>query len=882
MSRYKEEYQGVLYDAKSKEDWDKKVRAIQNNEVIGDTHMGDFHARNLRALEQGSDEKSIDERRKQERLAVADGPGFIRGFISGLTNDEALGVQYLFERRFPEYAKSGGVADDIYFYRKDDEGNTVLSYMDPVTNTIKDEFADVDLGIGDIRADKFFGWVGPLFSFATESIGGVAGMTGGAILGSPGGALGQVGLASPGGAIGSAGGRVLGDGVRLAASLMLNGPLLNRDKFEEDLKAAGLFGAIPIGAGFTSPIKSALKTVNAKFIGEDGKTALKTILTEGGEDVDKIVKIAKDKFDIKITRAEAQGIKTNSGQIQRYLGQQPTSQRLFDFYEDRALRMEDALDNFFDEIRRGKYFNKKQRAEFKKLDELGEGSAYDDLLDAYDSALKKMLDERKIRSDKMYKQAFRSADEAEIKFDLSALKDEIESAIKNPDIGKLRTAVYKKIDSILKIADDAKVDPKDVGYKDNLRSLDEAIKDLGALYETYSPGGTKKNKRLSSIVGDIKGRITNQLSSASPAYARARTVWSEDMGHLQLFERGFLKQIANAVKTVNSESGARAIQNMFTGKASAAEIKRLKDLLLKEDPRVWQNLKSNWLRTQLSKAIESTVSPFGVPNKFLSTIGIRNPKKAFGRGAEKQRSKKINAFKAILEPQEFQNFKEITELAQAVSYIATQSTSATQPLQALSAFIQKEANPTGVVASAIRSAIELPQRLVVRGFDDIAIRQSAKQKEAYEDVLITALIDGKAASKLAESLRSINPYVQFITNSVARGVEDFSDMDPSDLVPARTDSQGFPIRKDEAPANIELRRRLEQLENIKDPTETPRPMNYQFMPQTSADVDLFEDLPIQASPSGINPALSPTLLPSEEDREIAMRMQQPGIAGLVV
>jgi len=881
MSTYKQEYEGVLYDAPTREKWNKMVEAIQNNKVIGDTHMGDFHRRNLRALEQGNDEKSIDEKRKQERLAVADGPGFYRGFVSGLTNDEALGVQYLFERRFPEYAKSGGVADDIYFYRKDDEGNTVLSYMDPVTNTIKDEFADVDLGIGDIRADKFFGWVGPLLSFATETIGGVGGMTTGAILGSPAGAPGQFAGASSLGATGSAAGRVLGDGVRLGASYMLNGPLLNRDKFEEDLKMAGLFGAIPIGAGFTSPIKNALKTVNAKFIGEDGKTALKTILTEGGEDVDKIVKIAKDKFDIKITRAEAQGMKTNAGQIQRYLSQQATSQRLFDFYEDRALRMEDSLDNFFDEIKRGKYFNKKQRAEFQKLDELGEGSAYDDLLDAYDSALTKMLDERKIRSDKMYKQAFDSADEAEIKFDLSALKDEIESAIKNPDIGKLRTAVYKEVDSILKIADDAKVDPKDVGYKDNLRSLDEAIKDLGVLYEKYSPGGKEKNKRLSSIVANIKGQITNQLTSASPAYARARTVWSEDIGHLQLFERGFLKQIANAVKTVNSESGARAIQNMFTGKASASEITRLKDLLLKEDPRVWQNLKSNWLRTQLSKSIESTVSPFGVPNKFLSTIGIRNPKKAFGRGAEKQRSKKVNAFKAILEPEEFQNFKEITELAQAVSYISTQSTSATQPLQALSGFIQREANPTGVVASALRSAIELPQRLVVRGFDDIAIRQAAKQKEAYEDVLITALIDGKSASKLAESLRSINPYVQFMVNSAFRGIEDLSDLDPSDLPPARTDDQGLPVRKDQAPANIELRKRLEELQKVEDQPETPQPMNYQFMPQTSADVDLFEDLPIEASPSGINPAMSPTLLPSEQDREIAMRMQQPGIAGLL-
>ena len=224
MAAYKEEYEGILYDAPSKTEWDRRVKAIQDDEVLNGVHMGDFHRQNLRAIQKGQHTTEIDEERRRERSAIDDGPGFYRGFVSGLTNDDALGVQYLFERRFPEIAKTGGVADDYYFYRRDDEGNTVLSYMDPVTNTIKDEFADIDLGIGDVRADNFFGWVGPAFTFATESIGTVAGMTKGAILGSPGGTPGQVAGASALGAIGGAGGRSFGDGVRAGASLLLDGP----------------------------------------------------------------------------------------------------------------------------------------------------------------------------------------------------------------------------------------------------------------------------------------------------------------------------------------------------------------------------------------------------------------------------------------------------------------------------------------------------------------------------------------------------------------------------------------------------------------------------------------------------------------------------------
>ena len=884
MAAYKEEYEGILYDAPSKAEWDRRVKAIQDDEVLNGVHMGDFHRQNLRAIQKGQHTKEIDEERRRERSAIDDGAGFYRGFVAGLTNDDALGVQYLFERRFPELAKTGGVAEDYYFYRRDDEGNTVLSYMDPVTNTVKDEFADIDLGIGDVRADNFFGWVGPAFTFATESIGTVGGMTTGAIKGSPRGKAGMLVGAATGGGSGAAIGRSFGDGVRAGASLLLDGPPLDREKFEEDLRMAGFIGLVPIGAGFTSPIKEVVKTVNAKFTGEEGRTALKTLLTEGGEDVDKLVQIAKDKYDIQLTRAEAQGIKTNAGQIQRYLSQQPTSQRLFDFYEDRAAQVEDALDTFFDEIKKGKYFDKvgvggRRRGEFEKLEELGEGSAYDDLLVAFESALQKKLDKRKADSNKLYKEAFDAADEFEIRFDLSDLKDEVLGAINDPQIGKMRSQVYREIDEILSIPKSAKVDFTGTGYKDNLRSLDEAVKDLGVLYEKYSPGGSDGNQRLSSIVADIKGRLVERLNKVSPEYKKARDVYSADLGHLQIFDRGLLGQIANAVKLVNSKKGADAIQKMFKGEASEGEIRMLKETLIAEDPRVWQNLKANWLRTKLSDAVQDTLNPFGVPNKFLQNIGLKNPKRAFARG-EKTKLQKINALKAILEPRELQNFKELTELAQAVSYIARQSTSATQPLQALERFIAREAAPGGVVTSAIRSAIELPQRLVIRGFDDLAARQASKQKEAYEDVLITALIDGKAAAQLADSMRAINPYVQFITNAVARGVEDFSDIGPSDLKPARTDEQGMPIRKDQATANEELRRRLEELRDAERKGRVePDDITGDLPQPVPSFTGIFDQLPGLSSPPQSDFIDSPTLLPSDQDRELARRLQG-GIGGL--
>jgi len=45
---------------------------------------------------------------------------------------------------------------------------------------------------------------------------------------------------------------------------------------------------------------------------------------------------------------------------------------------------------------------------------------------------------------------------------------------------------------------------------------------------------------------------------------------------------------------------------------------------------------------------------------------------------------------------------------------------------------------------------------------------------------------------------------------------------------------------------------------------------------------MFEPLPVGAPPADINPAMSPTILPNAEDRELAMRRQNlAGIAALV-
>ena len=888
MDLFEKEYDGVPYNAPSQAEWEQRVEDIKNN-VDG---LGDRHFRIKSGIEAGLSMAEIIEMENSRPLSTTDGPGFYRGFVAGLTNDDALGVEYLFKRRFPTLHATGGEAEDYYFYRKDDDGDTVLSYMDPETKTIKNEFADV----GPLNADQYFGWIGPAVSFVSEGVGATLGMTKGALQGAPLGPFAQVPLAMAGGSGGAGAGRTFGDGVRAGVSALLDGPALSRDQFAEDATAAALTGLVPIGAGIMSPVRNAIKVVNAKFTGPEGKTALKTLLEEGGQDVDRIIATAKEKFDIQLTRAEAQGIKTNAGQIQRYLSQQPTAQRLFDFYNDRVLRMEDALDTFFDEVKSAKYLGGFAKSKMSGMEPLDESAALLDLEDAYENALKKLLDERKQRATQLYKEAFNAAEEADLRIDLSDIIKEIDFGINDPQLGDSRRAVLRRIRKIISVPDESKVDFTGTGVKDSLRGLDQAMEDLSALYEEFSPGGSRRNKVLAAKVADIKSRIAQRMESASPQYAEAKRTWSTDTSHLQLFERGFLGGLAKAIATSNDSRVASLVEGMFKGTVEPDKIRLLKDLIQEEDPRVWQNLKANWLRTQLGKAVQDTVSPFGVPNKFLSLVGIKNPRRAFGRGATKQRTKNIKAYQAILEPAEFENFKDLLEISQAISYIATQAPSQTQPLIALSDYITREANPGGVVGGALRALVEIPQRFVIRGFDDIAARQATTQKEAYEDVLITALIDGESAAGLADALRAINPYVQFFVNAAARGVDDFTNFDISDLEPAPTDAAS-PQEIDSATANRALRERLEEIRALEEEDQrrfrprTRQRGNPQTMleglniPDVGGDVNLFEPLPgTDTAPltAGFDPSQSAIVLPRADDRELAVRLRGPlgGIASL--
>jgi hypothetical protein len=799
--------------------------------------------------------------------------GVLDALLQGMSNDQGYQTAWLARKRFPNLVEQGIDPVDFYFVDEDED----IAYVDPYSGDIVKEFRDSLL----VDSARF---VGPTAQFAAELGAGALGLAAGAF-----------GTGNPfGAAAGGAGGTYLGGGAayagRAGISAAFDGPPLKVSKLEDDLLMSAAFGAIPFGTKPMQLLGSSFRTASKKFPGKDGRTALETILKEGGESAQEKVAFAKERFGVDLTRAEAEGIITNAGAIQRYLQMQPGSQKLWDFYHNRQAQVEEAADEFFDEILRGKYLTAFKQGRLSGRQALDPDS---DLAKAADAVLKKLAEKRKTRAQSVYKNAF----ELDLAIDVSDIAKQLQSELADPNLrGKARTVKQELLDALTDFSGLSKTQlvsqEGTIGVKDNTELLHNALRnDFRPLYE----GLTKDNQAtLRREVADIRSKISNRLKAANPEYKRATEIYDPTKGHLQALQSSVVTQLAE-VAGLGGEQAARLTAQLFKGTVKPKGIRMLRRLIETEDPQVWQNLKGTWLRTQFDDAIASSVNPLGVNNRFLSRLGIRG-KLQPGRGGAKARGTKAEVFRQMLSPEELENFVDLVELMQATSYIATQGGSPTQPLQALQKLLEKESGGLGRTGiSVVRAAFEIPQRLVVRGFDDAAARAMGLQREFYEDKLIEALIDPTVAADLAKAIDAVKPATYFVTQAVSRGATDvLGDIAEDRFVPDQIDPvTGQLIRGVQGAEMIESAKEVTQPA----PEETPpaRRQRQRGNPQTmleglnipdvGGDVNLFEPLsgtdtaPLTAA---FDPSQSAIVLPRADDRELAGRLRGPlgGIASL--
>tara|TARA_R100000781_G_scaffold14615_2_gene12132 strand:- start:708 stop:3182 length:2475 start_codon:yes stop_codon:yes gene_type:complete len=805
-----------------------------------------------------------DVRRPEEiKQDATETSGLYDAILSGLSNDETARLRWVASKRFPE-AEGKGI-DPVDYYYVDEDGD--VAYMDPISGKHKKEFQEYDLFGFGMDAEDVGGSVFPTLQFVSEVVGGVGGLIGGGLtFGLPGAVGGGVGGTA------AAGGTMYG--VRAGLSQMLDGPEMNTHKMTKDLAWSSAFGGIPFGAPAKAFPQFAQGLVT-KFPGVDGRKQLQILLSEGGESVEEKIAFAQNKFGVTLTRPEAQMLASRGTQIQYYLAKQPNSQKLWDFYHNRNIQVQNIADEFFTEIQTGKYAREGVK---NKLTGKGSLDAPLDVAKASDSVLKKLALKRQERAGKIYDDAFGMPD---VKIDVSDLVKSLDDKLADKNIkGKLRKSLEAVKESL--------IDQNTKQLKNTTEGLHNSLsQDFRPLIESL----TKDNQQfIKREVSRIREQVSGRLKEANPLYKQATEVYDPTKGHLQVLERSIINALAKSVEKGGAQT-ANMANRLFKGTASPKEIRNLKRLIQTEDPQAWQNLKGAWLQTQFDDAVTGTTNVLGANNKFLASIGIRNVDTAFPRlnpsgnltaselellGPEiakvTARGRKAKVWEAILEPDELDNFVDLMDLMQAVSYISTRSGSPTQSLQSLAKIINEEgATGLGKIKQYGVGIFNIVPRLINRGFDDVSQNILNTQKEVYEDALIEALINPKKAVQLRQYLDSIKPNTYLATQAFMRG-----GLESLENITTSIDERNKAIAEEQEEYRGEkLKEEYEQqqlqqsnLENLQGSIN-----NFQ-MPQLNAP--LFE------AESGLEPTeiLSPTIIPDERDREIAMR-RQLGIAGLV-
>jgi hypothetical protein len=853
------------------------------------------------------------------RFYEEEASGAVDGFVHGLTNSPRAGHHWLGSRRFPEDLQSGRDPGERYYVDPDSDDVMFIDVdgvYGPKGRAYK-EFGDV-LEFGDIDKDDLIGWMGPGAQLLSEMILGGLGMAGGATFGTATPALGGPGAGTVvggmvGGGLGSAGGTVVGQGIRSGLSAVVGGPESDFDQLVSDTAWSAGFGLIPVGLPrgalgqafrqLGDAVLPKIGYLREQFPDEAGQDLIAAILKEGGGEVDSTIAKAAER-GIKLTRGEAMKGIGQAAFAQYYLGLQSRSRLLTDMYLDRSQQVTNMVKGFADQLTSGKYVSNAFRDPLTGKVKGGSSSTVEiDFAKAADDFIK---EEQKIRSQQageIYKQAY-DLDEAGSP-ELAALVDTfltarqvpntardgeplqgILVALRDPDLDPLRKEAYGALRDALTskkrlraaIAKNDELDaPLDYLPVDTSRDVAKVLQEtFDTLITKYGKSDTTRNKKLVGELSNLKASMNEAFRSYNPVWGRAQDIYrpEDPMSTLQNFK--IIADIAKVAEAGGTEA-ARAVSRIFSGSAEPVDILKLKTAVMEQNPAAWQRLKGNWLRTKFNDVSQRTSNELGVPNKFLGALSLRGDVADLTKASDKGGfSSEVATYRALFEPEELKELAEISDILQMVRSVQDKINSDTQTKQKFAERLSIESNKAGVSApEIIFNMFGLLGRSAKSIRDSVNGSMAAKYKQerinAYEDVLIEQIINPDPNRTLLKQMKESFPrYYAIATQALketGRAMEE-----------GVTPSPETQIREKRASS------REEEQERLREEAASQIKMMESSQSSPSIETDIFAPLPKIGGGMSSMGIPGATVLPSEQDRELAERLRQAksGIGGLAV
>ena len=853
------------------------------------------------------------------RFYEEEASGAVDGFVHGLTNSPRAGHHWLGSRRFPEDLQSGRDPGERYYVDPDSDDVMFIDVdgvYGPKGRAYK-EFGDV-LEFGDIDKDDLIGWMGPGAQLLSEMILGGLGMAGGATVGTATPALGGPGLGTVvggmvGGGLGSAGGTVVGQGIRSGLSAVVGGPESDFDQLVSDTAWSAGFGLIPVGLPrgalgqafrqLGDAVLPKIGYLREQFPDEAGQDLIAAILKEGGGEVDSTIAKAAER-GIKLTRGEAMKGIGQAAFAQYYLGLQSRSRLLTDMYLDRSQQVTNMVKGFADQLTSGKYVSNAFRDPLTGKVKGGSSSTVEiDVAKAADDFIKAEQKKRSEQAGEIYRQAY-ELDEAGSP-ELAALVDTfltarqvpntardgeplqgILVALRDPDLDPLRKEAYSTLrDALISKKRARSVTgkegqlsaPSDYLPIDTSQDVAKVLQEtFDTLITKYGKSDTTRNKKLVGELSNLKASMNDAFRSYNPVWGRAQDIYrpEDPMSTLQNFK--IIADIAKVAESGGTEA-ARAVSRIFSGSAEPVDILKLKTAVMEQNPAAWQRLKGNWLRTKFNDVSQRTSNELGVPNKFLGALSLRGDVADLTKASDKGGfSSEVATYRALFEPEELKELAEISDILQMVRSVQDKINSDTQTKQKFAELLSIESNKAGVSApEIIFNMFGLLGRSAKSIRDSVNGSMAAKYKQervnAYEDVLIEQVINPDPNRTLLKQMKESFPrYYAIATQALKETGQAMEE--------GVTPSPETQIREKRASS------REEEQERLREEAASQIKMMESSQASPPSTTDIFAPLPSMGGGMSSLGIPGATVLPSEQDRELAERLRQAksGIGGLAV
>jgi hypothetical protein len=452
------------------------------------------------------------------------------------------------------------------------------------------------------------------------------------------------------------------------------------------------------------------------------------------------------------------------------------------------------------------------------------------LADAGKKALDELTEKRRTRANRLYDYIKNSPEPIKV--------DNVQSIINKID-SKIAGEVLADDGTVIKtITPDPSTSAnlqkfKKLFYKDgNVEG--ELIDDLASL-------DARRTSSMQDIINDVSGTgdfgiivglrndLTSLMDEAEPIYKLARRVYDPTKPALQLVEKSAIGRLS---KLVTDKQTATALKNVFDPNVSPQSLRNSRRILQAVDADLFQDVKKEFILQQLDRVTKETLDQ-GLP-RFQQYFAQKNVQ---------------NMFKEMLSPEEYDNFYRLNNVLQR-SFRVPRGSSDTQPFGVIAEELGRDSAGLGTKAiNTLLSVTRLASRIFSdQGQDALTRGIAAQQREAYYQKLADILVDPDATKTIDEVYNYIGVKEPALMQSFMRGT-------------------------------------AEGVEELTEPSEVPYQgdVNQKSFDQLKQEIEGFNVEPIDpGTQSNLSPveSISPTILPDEKDREIAMR-RIGGIGSLV-